>query len=439
MLSYEEALDHLLAAATPVAESKAVPLAAARGRVLAAPQFSTIAVPPLDNSAMDGYALHRADVPREGTALPVRWRISAGSVGGPLQPGTAARIFTGAPVPAGADAVVMQERCEAGPDGTVIVNQIPPFGHNIRRAGEDIAAGAEILAAGTRLGPAELGLAASVGLATLPVFRRLRVALLSTGDELADPGEPLSPGAIYNSNRYFLHALLEGLGCAVTDLGRVPDSLDETRGALQKAAAGNDLILSSGGVSVGEEDHVKTAIELEGELNLWKIAIKPGKPLAFGRIAKTGHGGAPPKVGAGPSQADAPPVGGSEPGLRAWGANQVGAGGTAHFIGLPGNPVSSFVTFLIFVRPFILKRMGASAWRPPVRRLMSASNWIKPDQRREFLRARITPDGKAALYPHQGSGVLTSCAWADGLIDNPPGQSFFAGDTVGFIAFSDLS
>lgn len=403
MLSYEEALDHLLAAATPVAESKAVPLAAARGRVLAAPQFSTIAVPPLDNSAMDGYALRCADVSREGTALPVRWRISAGSVGGPLQPGTAARIFTGAPVPAGADAVVMQERCAAGPDATVIVNQIPPPGHNIRRAGEDIAAGAEILAAGTRLGPAELGLAASVGLATLPVFRRLRVALLSTGDELADPGEPLSPGAIYNSNRYFLHALLEGLGCAVTDLGRVPDSLDETRGALHKAAAGNDLILSSGGVSVGEEDHVKTAIEREGELNLWKIAIKPGKPLAFGRIAKTG------------------------------------AGGTAHFIGLPGNPVSSFVTFLIFVRPFILKRMGASAWRPPVRRLMSASNWMKPDQRREFLRARITPDGKAALYPHQGSGVLTSCAWADGLIDNPPGQSFFAGDTVGFIAFSDLS
>ncbi len=417
MLSYEEALDHLIAAAVPVTETKAVPLAAARGRILAAVQTSSIDVPPLDNSAMDGYAVRCADVTREGTVLPVAQRIPAGTVGVPLQPGTAARIFTGAPVPAGADAVVMQEFCEvgeAGADGTVIVKQVPRPGQNIRRAGEDIAAGAEVLAAGTRLGPAELGLAASVGLATLPVFRRLRVALLSTGDELAEPGQPLPPGGIYNSNRYFLHALLEGLGCAVTDLGRVPDTLEAMRAALQKAAEGNDLILSTGGVSVGEEDHVKAAIEQAGELNLWKIAIKPGKPLAFGKVRCGGTG------------------------------TEVGAGGTAEtskqadFIGLPGNPVSSFVTFLIFVRPFILKRMGASEWRPPVRRLMSASNWMKPDKRREFLRARITADGKAELYPHQGSGVLTSCAWADGLIDNPPGQSFFAGDTVGFIAFSDL-
>jgi molybdopterin molybdotransferase len=408
MLSYEEALDHLLAAAVPVTETKAVPLAAARGCILAAAQTSSIAVPPLDNSAMDGYALRCADIAQAGVALPVSQRIPAGTVGQPLAAGTAARIFTGAPVPAGADAVVMQELCEVGADGTVIVNQVPRSGQNIRRAGEDIATGGAILAAGTRLGPAELGLAASVGLATLPVFRRLRVALLSTGDELAEPGQPLPPGGIYNSNRYFLHALLDGLGCAVTDLGRVPDTLETTRAALQKAAEGNDLILTTGGVSVGEEDHVKTAIEQAGELNLWKIAIKPGKPLAFGRVGKVGAGGT------------------------------AGAALQADFIGLPGNPVSSFVTFLIFVRPFILKRMGASTWQPPVRRLMSASNWMKPDKRREFLRARITPDGKAELYPHQGSGVLTSCAWADGLIDNLPGQSFFAGDTVGFIAFSDL-
>jgi molybdopterin molybdotransferase len=408
MLSYEEALDHLLAAAVPVTETKAVPLAAARGRILAAAQTSSIAVPPLDNSAMDGYALRCADIAQAGVALPVSQRIPAGTVGQPLAAGTAARIFTGAPVPAGADAVVMQELCEVGADGTVIVNQVPRSGQNIRRAGEDIATGGAILAAGTRLGPAELGLAASVGLATLPVFRRLRVALLSTGDELAEPGQPLPPGGIYNSNRYFLHALLDGLGCAVTDLGRVPDTLEATRAALQKAAEGNDLILSTGGVSVGEEDHVKAAIEQAGELNLWKIAIKPGKPLAFGRVGKVGAGGT------------------------------AGAALQADFIGLPGNPVSSFVTFLIFVRPFILKRMGASTWQSPVRRLMSASNWMKPDKRREFLRARITPDGKAELYPHQGSGVLTSCAWADGLIDNPSGQSFFAGDTVGFIAFSDL-
>ena len=403
MLSYEEALDRLLAAATVVEETKAVPLMAARGRILAETQRSAIDVPPLDNSAMDGYALRCADIPQPGTGLPVAQRIPAGSVGQALAAGTAARIFTGAPVPAGADAVVMQELCEHGAEGRVVVNHQPRLGENIRRAGEDIAAGAEILAAGTRLGAAELGLAASVGLATLPVRRRLRVALLSTGDELAEPGQPLAPGGIYNSNRYFLHALLEGLGCAVTDLGRVPDDLDATRRALQAAAEDGDLILSTGGVSVGEEDHVKAAIEQAGELNLWKIAIKPGKPLAFGKVKA--------------------------------------AGGTAKqvdFIGLPGNPVSSFVTFLMLVRPFILKRMGAADWRPSLRRVMAASSWMKPDKRREFLRARLTEEGKAELFPHQGSGVLTSCAWADGLIDNPPGQSFFAGDTVGFIAFADL-
>lgn len=406
MLSYEEALNQLLAAAAPVAATKAVPLAAARGRILAAPQVSRIDVPPLDNSAMDGYAVRRADVAQAGVCLPVAQRIPAGTVGHTLAAGTAARIFTGAPVPAGADAVVMQELCEHGPDGSVVINHLPRDGENIRRAGEDIAAGSQILAAGTRLGPAQLGLAASVGLATLPVFRRLRVALLSTGDELAEPGQPLPPGGIYNSNRYFLQALLEGLGCAVTDLGRIPDSLDETRRALESAAEGNDLILSTGGVSVGEEDHVKAAIEQAGELNLWKIAIKPGKPLAFGKVRKLGAGGA---------------------------AKQV------DFIGLPGNPVSSFVTFLIFVRPFILKRMGAACWLPQARSVPSASDWIKPDKRREFLRARIAADGRVELYPKQGSGVLTSCAWADGLVDNPPGQSFFAGDAVSFIAFSDLT
>ncbi len=411
MLSYEEALNHLLAAAIPVEEVKYVPLAAARGRILAAAQQSTVTVPPLDNSAMDGYAVRCADVSQPGVSLPVVQRIPAGSVGQALAAGTAARIFTGAPVPEGADAVVMQERCEHGADGVVIVNHVPVTGENIRRAGEDIVAGAEILPAGVRLGAAEIGLAASVGLAQLPVRRRLRVALLSTGDELAEPGQPLAAGAIYNSNRFVLQALFEGLGCVVTDLGRVPDTLDATRAALRDAAAGHDLILSSGGVSVGEEDHVKPAVEAEGELGLWKIAIKPGKPLAFGKIRKVGIGGAPSKVG---------------------------AGGTAAFIGLPGNPVSCFVTFLIMVRPFILKRMGARRWRPPVRQVTSASDWPKPDVRREFLRARMAEDGRAELYPNQGSGVLTSCAWADGVIDNPPGQAFRAGDSVSFIAFADL-
>ncbi|MEW6164322.1 MAG: gephyrin-like molybdotransferase Glp [Pseudomonadota bacterium] len=403
MLSYAEALDHLLSAAVPVAETKSVPLVAARGRVLAAPQGAGIDVPPLDNSAMDGYALRCADVPAAGAILPVAQRIPAGSVGQPLAAGTAARIFTGAPVPPGADAVVMQERCESRDDGSVVVNHVPKPGENIRRAGEDIAAGAQVLSAGVRLGPAELGLAASVGLAALPVFRRLRVALLSTGDELAEPGEPLRPGAIYNSNRHVLFALLEGLGCAVTDLGRVPDTLEATRAALREAAAGNDLILSTGGVSVGEEDHVKAAIEVEGSLDLWKIAIKPGKPLAYGKVS----------VGDTAKEAD--------------------------FIGLPGNPVAGFVTFLLLVRPFILRRMGASPRPPRPQPRVCASDWPKPDpKRREFLRARVADDGRVELHPNQGSGVLSSCAWADGLVECPAGQAIRAGDTVGFLSFADL-
>jgi len=432
MLSYEEALDHLLAAAEPVAEMKLLPLAVARGRILAEAVASTVTVPPLDNSAMDGYALRCADVAQAGVALPVTQRIPAGSVGHALAAGTAARIFTGAPVPAGADAVVMQENCtqmsEHGSDGKVIVNRAPKPGQNIRRAGEDIMAGATVLQAGTRIGAAEIGLAASIGIAQLPVKRRLRVALLSTGDELTEPGNPLPPGGIYNSNRHFLRALFEGYGCAVTDAGHVPDTLAATRQALRAAAEAHDLIVTSGGVSVGEEDHVKPAVEAEGALSLWKIAIKPGKPLAFGQIGK---------VGAGPSQADAPPVGGSEPGLRARGANIVGAGGTA-FIGLPGNPVSCFVTFLLFLRPYVLKRMGVATTLPLTRQLVSASDWNKPEDRRSFLRARIAPDGRVELYPNQSSGVLTSCAWADGLVDVAARQTFKAGDPVRYLAFADL-
>lgn len=409
MLSYEEALNHLLAAANPVEELKWVPLAAARGRILAAAQHSTVSVPPLDNSAMDGYAVCCADVTQPGISLSVAQRIPAGSVGHALAAGTAARIFTGAPVPVGADAVVMQERCEQGAAGAVVVNHVPKLGENIRRAGEDIVAGAEILSAGVRLGAAEIGLAASVGLAQLPVRRRLRVALLSTGDELTEPGQPLPPGAIYNSNRFILQALLEGLGCAVADLGRVPDTLEATRVALREAASGHDLILSTGGVSVGEEDHVKPAVEAEGELGLWKIAIKPGKPLAFGKIRKVGAG-----------------------------ETKCPEAGAAAFIGLPGNPVACFITFLMLVRPFILKCMGARNGPPSVRKMATASDWLKPDARREFLRARVLEDGRVELYPHQGSGVLTSCAWAHGVIDNPPGQAFRAGDSVSFIAFADL-
>lgn len=398
MLSYEQALEHLLSAATPVTETRQLPLAAVRGRFLAASIVSSVTVPPLDNSAMDGYAVRCADVPQAGIALPVTQRIPAGSVGVPLAPGTAARIFTGAPIPPGADAVVMQERCELAHDGKVAIHQIPTPGLNIRRAGEDIQAGVEILSAGTRLGPAEIGLAASVGLAELPVRRRLRVALLSTGDELAEPGQPLPAGGIYNSNRHFLRALFESFGCAVTDAGHVPDTLEATRNALRAAAAQHDLIVTSGGVSVGEADHVKPALEAEGELSLWKIAIKPGKPLAFGKVGER----------------------------------------ETAFIGLPGNPVSCFVTFLLFLRPYILKRMGAKDILPKARQLVSASAWTTPEDRRSFLRARLTPDGRVELYPNQSSGVLTSCVWADGLVDTPAHQTFSAGDHVRFLAFSDM-
>lgn len=417
MLSYEQALEQLLAAAVPVTETKSVPLVAARGRVLAASQLSTLAVPPLDNSAMDGYAVRCADIAEADVSLPVSQRIPAGSVGQPLMAGTAARIFTGAPVPPGADAVVMQESCEATAAGGVTINKLPRVGENIRRAGEDISPGAQILVAGTRLGAAHLGLAAAVGLATLPVYRRLRVALLSTGDELAEPGETLKAGAIYNSNRYFLQPLLEGMGCVVTDLGRIPDQLDATREALRSAAASNDLIISTGGVSVGEEDHVKAALEAEGRLDLWQIAIKPGKPLAFGHINK-----APEKVDSG----ETVPVG------------SPGDSGTAHFIGLPGNPVSGFITFLILARPFILQCQGALPSPMPVETRISVSDWPKADaKRREFLRARRLPDGRVELHPRQGSGVLSSCAWADGLVDTPPGGTFRTGDAVAFIPLAE--
>ena len=402
MLDFEDALARLLAAAVPVCETETVPTQSAAGRILAQGLRSTIDVPPLDNTSMDGYALACADVPVAGTQLVVAQRIPAGSVGHVLTPGTAARIFTGAPLPAGADAVVMQELC-ALEGGCVTVNHVPRTGEWIRRRGEDIAAGSEVIAAGTRLSASHLGVAASVGVASLAVFRRLRVALFSTGDELAMPGEALKPGGIYNSNRYTLRALLEGLGCEVADFGIVPDRRDATCAALREAAAANDLILTSGGVSMGEEDHVKPAVEAEGTLALWKIAIKPGKPLAFGAVRR-----------------------------------EVGAGGTAaSFIGLPGNPVSSFVTFVMLVRPFILKAQGASSVMPRAQKLR-ADFECKGDLRREFLRARLNAEGGLELFPNQSSGVLTSCTWADGLIDNPPGQAIGRGDTVRFLPFSEL-
>jgi molybdopterin molybdotransferase len=366
---------------------------------------SLIDVPPQDNTSMDGYAVRVADLPLPGTVLPVSQRIPAGQVGRPLAPGSAARIFTGAQMPAGADAVVMQEQTEAAGEGTVRFTTVPQTGQWIRRRGEDVRAGATVLRAGTRLTPQALGLAATVGAAALTVVRRPRVALFSTGDELVMPGsvapEQLPPGAIYNSNRFTLRGLLLAAGCEVTDLGIVPDRLEATRDAVRRAAAGHDLILTSGGVSVGEEDHIRPAVAAEGRVELWQVAIKPGKPLAFGAVARAG-------------------------------------GGEALFMGLPGNPVSSFVTFLLAVAPVLRVLQGGDAALPAALPMRADFDWPRPDRRREFLRVRRNGEGGLDLFPNQSSGVLTSAVWADGLVDNPAGQAIARGDLVAWRPFGSL-
>jgi len=401
MLSLDEALQRLLDGTEALGEIERVATVDALGRVLAEDVRSTLDVPPHDNTSMDGYAMRVADVPAVGTVLPIAQRIAAGQVGATLAPGTAARIFTGAPMPSGADAVVMQEQCEALPDAQVRVNLVPQAGAWIRRRGEDVREGAVVLARGTRLSPQAMGLAASVGIAELAVVRRPRVALFSTGDELVMPGEPLRPGAIYNSNRYTLVGLLRAAGCEVSDLGIVPDRLDATREALRRAAAGHDLILTSGGVSVGEEDHLRPAVQAEGRLDLWQIAMKPGKPLAFGAVRQA-------------------------------------EGGEALYIGLPGNPVSSFVTFLLCVRPVLQALQGMPTTPPAGLSLRAGFDWPKPDKRREFLRARRNAQGELELFANQSSGVLTSAVWGEGVIDNPPSQAIARGDTVRFIPFAEL-
>ena len=400
MLSVDEALARLLAGARTVSEVETVPTLAATGRVVARAQASTLNVPPLDNTSMDGYAVRAADCASGSARLRIAQRIPAGAVGKPLEPGSAARIFTGAPIPPGADAVVMQEACAVEGDHVVVKHQPQP-GEWVRRAGEDIRAGATILEAGTRLRAQEIGLAASVGLATLPVYRKVRAALFSTGNELVMPGEPLPEGAIYNSNRFTLTSLLRMLGCDVEDLGIVPDTLAATRAALRRAAATSDLIVTSGGVSVGEEDHVKPAVDAEGRLDLWRIAMKPGRPLAFGAVRR----------------AD---------------------GAEASFIGLPGNPVSSFVTFVLFVRPFVLRRQGVTRLEPHAYSMQADFDWPKPDARREFLRVKLNASGGLDLFPNQSSGVLTSTVWGDGLVDNPAKQTIKRGDAVRFLPFSEL-
>ena len=395
LLSVDEALAQLLAGAKPVAEVEQVPTMEAAGRVLARAQTSTMDVPPMDNSAMDGYAVRLANISSPDTRLRVAQRIPAGSVGKPLEPGTAARIFTGAPVPDGADAVVMQEFCVTEKE-TIIVKKTPKPGEWIRLTGSDIRKGGSVLAAGKRLLPQDTGLAASVGIKALPVYRKLRLGLFFTGDELVMPGEPLPPGRIYNSNRFTLNGLAAAFGCAVRDYGIVPDKLEATRAMLRRAAAENDVIVTSGGVSVGDEDHVRPAVEAEGSLLMWRIAMKPGRPLAFGKV------------------------------------------GASFFIGLPGNPVSSFVTFLIFVRPFLLKMQGHNEVMPRAIEARADFDWPEPDARREFLRVKWNARGGLDLYPTQDSAVMTSTAWADGLVDNPAGKAIQAGDRLRFLPYSEL-
>jgi molybdopterin molybdotransferase len=391
LLSVDEALARLLAEAKPVAGIEDLPALEATHRILARAQRSTMDVPPMDNSAMDGFAVRT----RDGERLRVTQRIAAGSVGRPLEPGTAARIFTGAPIPPGADAVVMQEHCVVEND-FVLVKEEPKAGDWIRRVGSDVKKGGEILAAGRRLLPQDTGLAASVGIKTLPVYRKVRLGLFFTGDELVMPGEPLAPGRIYNSNRFTLRGLGEVFGCEVHDYGIVPDSLDATREALRRAAAETDIIVTSGGVSVGEADYVKPAVEAEGKLLMWRIAMKPGRPLAFGKVKE------------------------------------------ASFIGLPGNPVSSFVTFLIFVRPFLLKTQGLADVHPKSIVARADFDWPEPDARREFLRVKWNAQGGLDLYPTQDSAVLTSTSWADGLVDNPAAHAVRKGDPVRFLPYSEL-
>ena len=400
LVSYDDALRSLLnkVSATEMVENK--PLLEALSRILAQSIQSSINVPPADNSAMDGYAINTADIATAGTTkLRVSQRIAAGDTGQTLKPGTAARIFTGAPIPPGANAVIMQEQVEAIAD-TIEFKVRPSEQQNIRPAGNDINIDDKILDQGCLLRPQALGLAASIGLQSLSVFQKIRVGIFFTGDELVEPGEALAPGKIYDSNRYTLHGMLQKLGCDIVDLGLVGDTLEATKAAMLEATGKADLVVTCGGVSVGEEDHVRIAIEQLGDLHLWRLAIKPGKPLAFGKINQT------------------------------------------PFIGLPGNPVSVFATFMLFVSP-VIKTLQGRYWQKPTAIPVTAGfDWPKPDSRREFLRARLEQDEDLALvariYPNQDSGVLTSTAWAQGFVEIAEGATVKTGDEINYLPFSEF-
>jgi len=400
LLAYHEALEQLTQSVVARGMMVDKPLLQALGAVLAESIESHIDVPGCAMSSMDGYAINTTDLAEHGaTRLPLSQRIAAGGVAETLTPGTAARIFTGAPVPPGADAVIMQEQVQHEPQGISFESR-PESGNNVRPAGNDIRRGTTILNKGCRLRAQDIGLAASIGLQTLPVFAPIRVGMFFTGDELVEPGETLALGKIYDSNRYTLHGLLEAMGCEIIDLGLVGDTLDATRDAMLRAATQADLVVTTGGVSVGEEDHVRIALEQLGELRLWRLAIKPGKPLAYGQID-----------------------------------------GTA-FMGLPGNPVSVYATFCLFVCP-VIQIMQGKNWHKPIALPVKADfDWPKPDSRREFLRARLVTDAdeqtRVQIYPNQDSGVLTSTVWADGFVEIAENQTVRAGETVNYLPFAQF-
>ncbi len=395
MLSVEQALERMLGAARPITQSEELPLLQAGGRVLAEAVHAQLDVPPMDNSQMDGYAVRCTDVARVPARLPVRLRVAAGQAAGALPPGATARIFTGAAIPAGCDAIIMQEDARAEGEDVVLL-RAPQIGQWIRRAGSDISRGTVALPAGQGLRAQHLGIAASLGVARLRLVRRPKVALFCTGDELALPGETAAPGTIYNSNRFVLGALLESLGCEVRDLGIVPDTLAATIAALDQAASDADLVLSSGGVSVGEEDHVKAALDALGQLQLWQIAMKPGKPLAFGQVREV------------------------------------------PFIGLPGNPVSAFVTFVLFVRPFLLRCLGVQEVFPQALQLPANFSRAPDAVRREYLRVRRNEAGTLDAYPNQNAALLRSVAWADGLAEIAAGASVAPGQPIRYFPLAEL-
>lgn len=400
LIPYDEALQNLLNFASPIMVSEQLALTDGLNRILAEDIKSAINVPPAANSAMDGYAIRTSDVSAAATTtLQVTQRIPAGEVGKTLKPGTAARIFTGAPIPAGADAVIMQEQVIADGDSISFDVAVKPA-QNIRPTGEDITENQIILKKGTKLRAQELGLTASIGVSHLAVTRKVRVGIFFTGDELVEPGKPLEPGKIYDSNRYTLNGLLQTMGCEIVDLGIVGDTLEQTTQAILQATQTTDLVITSGGVSVGEEDHVRIALEKLGELHMWRLKIKPGKPLAFGLVNETA------------------------------------------FMGLPGNPVSVFAGFCLFVSPMIKKLQGRTNFLTPFTRVTAGFHWPKPDSRREFTRARIEQNEhqklQASLYPNQGSGVLMSTSWADGLVDIAENTVVKPGDQVNYLSFKDI-